>query len=289
MPGMVRTRAQEADQSANDTTSTSRHNAKVGKGLALENPKDKGKPRGTKREQGQGKVEETPTAPAAKKVKGSKAKQKPAKPVNPKVASLLSKYGALPLQQSLPGTTSPTPKTLLALLLNAILSSTRISHELAAKSVACLIEADYHDIHVLKKASWEEKTVVLTKGGYTRYREKTATALDELADLILEKYDGDLNNLAQQNNSEPAKIRAALKEIKGLGDVGVDIFFGTAQGVWPCLAPFVDPRSLKTAEQLGLGTVEELWHDAGKDPMEMCRLSTALTTVRLEKKEKEFM
>jgi hypothetical protein len=53
-------------------------------------------------------------------------------------------------------------------------------------------------IQVLKKASWEEKTVVLTKGGYTRYREKTATALDELADLILEKYGGDLNNLSNK-------------------------------------------------------------------------------------------
>jgi hypothetical protein len=286
---MVRTRAQGADQSANDTTSTSQHNAKVGKGLVSENPKNKGKTRGTKREQGHEKVETTPTEPAAKKAKGNKAKQKPAEPANPKVASLLSKYGALPLEQSLPDTTSPNPKTILALLLNAILSSARISHALAAKSVACLIEADYHDIQVLKKASWEEKTAVLTKGGYTRYREKTATMLDGLADLVLEKYDGDLNNLVKQNNSEPGKIRAALKEIKGLGDVGVDIFFDTAQGVWPCLAPFVDPRSLKTAQQLGLGTVEELWHDTGEDPMEMCRLSTALTTVRLEKKEKEFM
>jgi hypothetical protein len=75
-----------------------------------------------------------------------------------------------PIEQSLPDATSPTPKTILALLLNAILSSTRISHELAAKSVACLIDADYHDIQVFKKASWEKKTVVLTKGGYTRYR-----------------------------------------------------------------------------------------------------------------------
>ena len=38
-----------------------------------------------------------------------------------------------------------------------------------------------------KKASWEKKTVVLTKGGYTRYREKTTIMLDELPDLILEK------------------------------------------------------------------------------------------------------
>jgi hypothetical protein len=49
------------------------------------------------------------------------------------------------------------PKTLLALLLNAILSCTRISHESVAESVACLIKADYHDMQVLKKASWGKK------------------------------------------------------------------------------------------------------------------------------------
>jgi hypothetical protein len=38
-----------------------------------------------------------------------------------------------------------------------------------------------------KRPAGRRKTVVLTKGGYTRYREKTAIMLDELVDLILEK------------------------------------------------------------------------------------------------------
>lgn len=101
--------------------------------------------------------------------------------------------------------------------------------------------------------------------------------------------DSDLNNLLKRASSAPSKIRTLLKEIKGLGNVGIDIFFDTAQGVWPCLAPFIDPRSLKTAEQIGLGSdVDSMWQDVGKDAVEMCKLSSALTTVRLEKKEKEF-
>lgn len=80
-----------------------------------------------------------------------------------------------------------------------------------------------------------------------------------------------------------------IKGIKGIGNVGTDIFFDTAQGVWPSLAPFIDQRSLKTAEQCGLGVdVDHLWQILGKDPKEMCKLSAALTTVRLEKKEHEF-
>ena len=44
------------------------------------------------------------------------------------------------------------------------------------------------DIETLKKSTWQERTEVLTKGGYTRYREKTATALGELAEFIEKEY-----------------------------------------------------------------------------------------------------
>ncbi len=228
---------------------------------------------------------------------------------NPKVKAILSKYGILPLQSMLPAPDQPLPETLLALVFNAMLTSARISHEIATRSVSCLIDAGYHDIQKLKSSSWQEKTEVLTEGGYTRYREKTATMLDELADLILDKYgtldsikftlkrnrnahtlsaDGDLNNVLKKTDSSPKQIRAALKEIKGIGEVGLDIFCDTAQAVWPCLAPFIDPRSLKTAQQLGLGSVEELWQEVDKDAVTMCKLATALTTIRLDKKTSEF-
>jgi len=46
---------------------------------------------------------------------------------------------------------------------------------------------------------------------------------------------------------------------------------------------------MKTAQTIGVGNdVAEFWEDVGKDPVQMCRLSTALTTVRLEKREGEF-
>lgn len=84
-------------------------------------------------------------------------------------------------------------------------------------------------------------------------------------------------------------MRELLKEVKGLGDVGADIFVDAAQGVVPSLAPFVDSRSVKTAEAIGLdGDVEVMFELVGKDPMEMCKLANALTNVRLQKAEGEF-
>lgn len=106
-----------------------------------------------------------------------------------KLDSLLSSYGVLPLEDTrLPKHDEPTPETVLSLLYLAMLTSARISHKLAYKSVRCLIEAGYQDIKTLKKNTWQERTEVLTKGGYTRYREKTATALGELAGFIEKEY-----------------------------------------------------------------------------------------------------
>jgi hypothetical protein len=101
--------------------------------------------------------------------------------------------------------------------------------------------------------------------------------------------DGDLNNLLKKADGKIAKVRELLKEVKGIGDVGVDIFMDTAQGVVPSLAPFVDPRSKKTAETVGLGSdVQALYEMVEKEPMEMCKLASALTNVRLEKAEANF-
>ena len=117
------------------------------------------------------------------------AKPKPSAVDMSKLDALLSSYGVHPLQDtSLEEQDKPTPETVLSLLYLAMLSSARISHELAYKSLQCLIEVGYQNIETLKKSTWEERTEVLTRGGYTRYREKTATALGELADFIVKEY-----------------------------------------------------------------------------------------------------
>lgn len=220
----------------------------------------------------------------------SKSGRKAPGPDKSKLDAILSAYGVLPLQDlGLDKPNEATPETILALVLHAMLTSARISHQLAYKSVKAVIDAGYHNLETLKKSTWEERTKVLTEGGYTRYREKTATALGELTDFIEREYKGDLNNLLKRATFSPAKTRKLLQEIKGIGKVGVDIFFDTAQHVWTSLAPFIDPRSLDTAERCGLGRdVDALWVAVGEDSKEMCKLASALTNIRLERKEQEF-
>ncbi len=53
-------------------------------------------------------------------------------------------------------------------------------------------------------------------------------------------------------SASPARERALLKECKGIGEVGVDIFMREAQIVWPELYPFADRKAREAASKLGL-------------------------------------
>ncbi|KAI4148169.1 MAG: hypothetical protein LQ340_005203 [Diploschistes diacapsis] len=234
-----------------------------------------------------------PSPKKSKPVQGSASdvsEPGPAYTLTPELEKLITEYGSSPVDGlSLASVRSPEPSTLLAHLLHALLTSARISHNIAIRTLHCCIEASYHDLPTLEKSTWEERCKVLTDGGYTRYREKTSTQLGELVGLLRGRYDGDLNRLRDRAGSDPKKIREAIKEVKGIGDVGVNIFFDTAQGLWPCLAPFVDPRSLDTAGKVGVGkSAEELWEGVGRDPGRMARVCAGLTRVRLEGKIADF-
>lgn len=159
---------------------------------------------GTKRHQGQDGDDEEFTEDKDKSDAEKPPASKKAKPTTPsqdedeqdangvdktKLNAIMEAYGVLPLSDSgLIGAKESKPETILALVYMAMLTSARISHELAYKSVKCLLEAGYHDLKTLQKSTWQQRTEVLTEGGYTRYREKTATALGELADLVETKY-----------------------------------------------------------------------------------------------------
>ncbi len=74
--------------------------------------------------------------------------------------------------------------------------------------------------------------------------------LGDTAQFLLEKYDGDLRKLRAEAGRDPKIERKLLKECKGIGDTGVDIFFREAQSAWGELRPFADKKALKAAGKL---------------------------------------
>lgn len=207
-----------------------------------------------------------------------------------KIDKTINEYGTLPLEGlGVDKPLKPSPEILLAIVIDSMLKSTRISHNLAQKASKAVFKAGYYDINTLSNTSWDDRVQVLSEGGYNRYRETTATKLGDLAALVNDKYDGDLNNLLSKAEKKPSQIRQLIHEIKGFGDVATDLFCDDAQAVWPVLAPTIDHRSLDTAEEVGIGRdVEAIYAALGHDPVQMSKLARGLSAVRLSKSQEDI-
>jgi hypothetical protein len=172
------------------------------------------------------------------------------------------------------------PEGLFRLLVAVLLFSARIDASLAVAAARALADEGWGDAGALLDAGREARTRVLNASGYVRYDESTSRMLGATCELLMERYDGDLRRLRAAAEREPKAVRRLLKECKGIGDVGVDIFFREAQGVWPELFPFVDDRAADTARVLGLpADAEELAALVPRD--DVPRLVTALVRVAL--------
>lgn len=129
--------------------------------------------------------EEKEPSPAPKKAKP----ETPGDDKKQLAEKLIAAHGELYLSQL--GVSDPTasdPKTLFTILLTGLLFSARISHSIAIATAKLLVKEGWDDVKKLKESTWERRTEVLTEGGYTHYREKTATMLGDLSQLMMEKY-----------------------------------------------------------------------------------------------------
>jgi endonuclease III len=147
-----------------------------------------------------------------------------------------------------------TPAPLFRLLCAATLMSARISSQIAVEAARGLAKRGWRSPQKLAGSTWEQRVTALNEAGYARYQERTATMLGELTEHLLDRYRGDLRRLRDEADREPQAERKLLKEFKGIGDVGVDIFFREAQVAWAELAPFADKRALDAARRLKLPT-----------------------------------
>lgn len=196
------------------------------------------------------------------------------------VARLLDRFGQTYSAELGIDIAKNTPSPLFMLLCAALMYSTRIRAELASEALRALFAQGWTTPQKMADTTWEERVKVLNENHYARYDESTSSRLGDMAELVLSKYDGDLRKLREAAERTPSKERRLIKEVNGVGDVGVDIFFREAQVAWPELYPFADKAALSAARRLGLGeSVEDLAKLTGQD--EFVRLVAALVRVQL--------
>jgi endonuclease III len=175
-----------------------------------------------------------------------------------------------------------TPSALFRWLCASILLSARISSDLAIHAARALSAEGWRTADQMAAATWEQRTRTLNQAGYARYDESTSRMLGDTAQMLLDQYGGDLRKLREAAERDASHERKLLKQCKGLGDVGVSIFFREVQLAWDELYPFADDRALRTAERLGLeGDAKALAKRLPKQ--EFPRLVAALIRVGLAK------
>jgi hypothetical protein len=201
-------------------------------------------------------------------------------PADRVVEALLERHGRTYAEELGIDVARGTPSVLFRLLVASILFSARIGAGQAAKAARALTEAGWTTADKLAATSWSERVRVLNRHGYARYDERTASMLGDACQLLLDRYRGDLRRLRSAAGRDPRQERRLLKQVKGLGDVGVDIFFREAQVAWEELFPFLDRRAAQAARRLGLDADPKAL--AGdRNPKAFARLVAALVRTGL--------
>ncbi|MFD8595346.1 endonuclease [Kitasatospora sp. NPDC059646] len=173
-----------------------------------------------------------------------------------------------------------TPSPLYRLLVLTQLCAIRIRADTAVAAARELSAAGWRTPDAMARSTWQQRVDALGRAHYVRYDESTATALGEAADLVRERWRGDLRRLREEAGGAPAAIGRLLQEVPRIGPVGADIFRREAQLPWPELRPFFDRRALGAAARLGLPETPDGLAEL-VPAHDLARLSTALVRAAL--------
>lgn len=147
-----------------------------------------------------------------------------------------------------------SPANLFQLLCLSILLRGGRDYRPAVQAVRALRDHGWDSAARMAGSSVDARREVLQQAGIPAARARAAAAtLGELARSILERYRGDLRRLRTRAGQRSDAERKLLRELPGVDDKVVDLFFREAQGPWREIAPFADQPVLSTARKLGLG------------------------------------
>lgn len=202
------------------------------------------------------------------------------------VRSLLSRLGRTYAQDA--GIRlADRPAPLYQLLVLANLLSARISSEVALAAARELFAAGYRTPAAMLKASWQDRVDALGRGHYRRYDEGTSTRLGNGAELLNQRWHGDLRELRDEAGADRRRTADLLTEFPGIGPAGADIFLREVQSTWPDIAPYFDSRALEGAKNLSLPQDPARLADLAGSKADVARLAAALVRVSRSKTEAE--
>jgi endonuclease III len=169
------------------------------------------------------------------------------------------------------------PMPLFQLLTLCMLASKPIDATIATHAARELFGEGLRTPQAALEADRATMISAFGRAHYVRYDESSATRLVDIAAAVRDNYGGDLRKLATSDIESTIRL---LKQFKGIGDTGADIFLREIQDVWTWVRPYFDKRAIAAARQLGLPTTpEEL---GGLAPRDNAKLAAALVRVSLD-------
>ena len=144
------------------------------------------------------------------------------------------------------------PKPLFQLLVLCVLASKPIDATIATQAARELFSAGLRTPESVLAAERDAMIAAFGRASYARYDESSATRLVDIATTLRDDYDGDLRQLAAVADHDVGAVKRLLKQFKGIGDAGADIFLREVQDVWTWVRPHFDERATAAARDIGL-------------------------------------
>ena len=146
------------------------------------------------------------------------------------------------------------PMPLFQLLVLCMLASKPIDATIAMRAGHELFSDGLKTPKAVLEADRRTMINAFGRAHYVRYDESSATRLADMAQRVVDEYSGDLRDIARRGAHDVDAAKRMLKEFKGIGDTGADIFLREVQDVWTWVRPHFDKRATRTAKALGLPT-----------------------------------
>ena len=172
------------------------------------------------------------------------------------------------------------PMPLFQLLVLCMLASKPIDAAIAMSAARELFKTGLRTPKAVLASDRQTMIDAFGRAHYVRYDESSATRLTDIAERVRDDYSGDLRELADRSGHDVAAAKRMLKEFKGIGDTGADIYLREAQDVWSWARPFFDDRATAAAGELGLPT--EPAKLGSLAPRANAQLAAALVRVSLD-------
>ena len=151
----------------------------------------------------------------------------------------------------------------------SILFAKRISAEIAKETYRRFDEEGLTAPEKIQEAGWDRLVDVLDSGGYVRYDFSTASNLLGIMSRLQEEY-GDLDGL-HRRSEDSRDLERRLKEFKGIGPVGVNIFLRELRGVWEKADPTPSKMGDAVGRSLGLDDVRPYESALVRLKLEYCK------------------